>query len=250
MTTKSMNGTAHERRVEKAVSDLDLMLYLDEELSTERHEQVRRAITRDEVLRSKLSALEVSSAIVREQALDAAANIDFADSIMAKIMATDAVVSLDERDAAPGEQQPRVTSANDTHDVRLEKLPSRANASNASNASNDNARGIFALVALAVAAAAGFMIWGRLASNPSAAPTAPMAMVTTQEVAPATAPVELPSAPAAEAEVAEEQEMGVEVAAVDFGSKVGTIFYVETEAATSKHTTTVVWLTDSDGEEK
>jgi hypothetical protein len=44
--------------------------------------------------------------------------------------------------------------------------------------------------------------------------------------------------------------MGVEVAAVDFGSRVGTIFYVETEAATSRHTTTVVWLTDSDGEEK
>ena len=71
MTTKSMNGTAHEPQVDKAVSDLDLMLYLDGELSIERHEQVRRAITRDEILRSKLSALEVSSTLVRERALDA-----------------------------------------------------------------------------------------------------------------------------------------------------------------------------------
>ncbi len=246
MTTKSMNGTAHERRVEKAVSDLDLMLYLDGELSTERHEQVRRAITRDEVLRSKFHALEVASSIVRERAVDAAANIDFADSVMAKIMAKDAVVSLDERDTAPGEGQPRETSANDTQGVRLEKLEARA------KASNDNARGIFALAALAVAAAASLMIWGRLAPNPSVAPAEPLAMVTTQEIAPAAPPVEMLSAPAGEtpADVAEDQEMGVEVAAVDFGSRVGTIFYVETEAATSRHTTTVVWLTDSDGEEK
>jgi len=75
-------------------------------------------------------------------------------------------------------------------------------------------------------------------------------MVTTPEVAPAAPPVEIQPAPAAEAEAEEADEVGVEVAAVDFGSKVGTIFYVPTESATSKHTTTVVWLTDTDGEEK
>jgi hypothetical protein len=41
-----------------------------------------------------------------------------------------------------------------------------------------------------------------------------------------------------------EGDVGVEVAAVDFGSRIGTIFYVPTEAATSNHTTTVVWLAD------
>ncbi len=248
MTTKSMNGTAHERHVEKPVSDLDLMLYLDGELSAERHEQVRRALSRDKVLRSKFEALEVSSTIVRERALDAAANIDFADAVMAKILANDAAVSLDERDAAPVMQASRETSADDKPPLRLEKLGTRT------SPSNDNSRGIFALVALAVAAAASFMIWGRLAPNPSAAPSQPLAMITTQEIAPATPPVELPAAPVApapegDAEAVEDQ-MGVEVAAVDFGSKVGTIFYVPTEAATSKHTTTVVWLTDPDGEEK
>jgi len=241
-----MNGTAHEPRVEKAVSDLDLMLYLDGELSTERHEQVRRAMTRDEVLRNKLSALEVSSAIVRERAVDAAANIDFADAVMAKIMANDGAVSLDERDVAPGEKPPVQTSANDTQNVRLKKLEART------KASNDNARGIFALAALAVAAAASLMIWGRLAPNPSVAPAEPIAMVTTPEAARVAPPVEMPPAPVGETlpDTAEDQGMGVEVAAVDFGSRVGTIFYVETEAATSRHTTTVVWLTDSDGEEK
>jgi hypothetical protein len=246
VTTKSMNGTAHERHLEKAVSDLDLMLYLDGELSADRHEEVRCAIARDKVLRNKLSALEITSSIIRERAVDAAANIDFTDSVMAKIMASDAAVSLDERDAAPIVDQPKESSPEQAQPVRLEKLGAQT------RASNDNARGIFALVALAVAAAASFLVWGRLAPNPSTAATAPIAMVTTQEVAPAKPPVELPAAPAneAEPEAIDDQEMGVEVASVDFGSQVGAIFYVPTEAATSKHTTTVVWLTDPDGEEK
>jgi len=246
VTTKSMNGTAQERRVEKPISDLDLMLYLDGELSGERQEQVRRAITRDDVLRNKLEALELSSAIVRERADDAGANIDFADAVMARISANNSDVALDERDAAPVVQTTGEIAAADAAPVRLEKLGSPV------KPSNDNARGIFALAALAVAAAASFMIWSRLAPNPSTAPAEPVAMVTTQEIAPAAPPVELQPAPigVAEADVTEDQQVGVEVAAVDFGSKVGTIFYVETEAATSKHTTTVVWLTDPDGEEK
>lgn len=244
MTTKSMNGTAHERHIEQPISDLDLMLYLDGELSAGRHDEVRRALTRDKVLRSKLSALEVTSTIIRERAVDAAANIDLADSVMAKILAGDAAVSLDQRDIAPVLEQSQDSSTQQTEPVRLEKLGAR------SQPSNDNARSIFALVALAVAAAASFMVWGRLAPNPST--TAPIAMVTTQEVAPAKPPAELPMQPAIapEPETVEEPEVGVEVAAVDFGSKVGTVFYVPTEAAASTHTTTVVWLTDTDGEEK
>lgn len=243
MTTKSMNGTAHERHVEKDISDLDLMLYLDGELSAQRHDEVRRAVTQDKVLRNKLAALELSSTLVRERALDAAANIDFADAVMARILSADAVVALDARDAAP-ETNP--TSEDKPAPVRLEKLGAPA------EASNDNARRVFALVALAVAAAASFMIWGRLAPNPATMVNEPVAMVTTPEIVRPTPPVEMPAAPANEAdtEADEDLEPGVEVASVDFGSQVGTIFYVPTEAATSKHTTTVVWLTDPDGEEK
>jgi anti-sigma factor RsiW len=241
-----MNGTAHDRHVEPPVSDLDLMLYLDGELSRDRHDEVRRALTRDKVLRGKLSALEISSAIVRERASDVAANIDFADAVMAQITSSKSDVSLDERDKAPAMLQAQETPAPGVSGIRLDKLGERT------KPTNDNARGIFALAAIAVAAAAGLMIWGRMAPSPSTAPTAPVAMVTTPEVAPVMPQVEVQPAPAVEteAEVAEDQEMGVEVAAVDFGSKVGTIFYVPTEAATSKHTTTVVWLTDPDGEEK
>lgn len=244
MTTKSMNGTAHERHLEPSISDLDLMLYLDGELSADRHDEVRRALTRDQVLRKKLSALEVTATIIRERAVDAAANIDLADSVMAKILADDAAVSLDQRDLAPVLDQSQDASTHPAETVRLEKLGAR------SQPSNDNARSIFALVALAIAAAASFMVWGRLAPNPST--HAPVAMVTTQEVAPAKPPAELPPQPtiAPEPEAVEEPEVGVEVAAVDFGSKVGTVFYVPTEAAASTHTTTVVWLTDTDGEEK
>lgn len=243
MTTKSMNGTAHERHVEKDISDLDLMLYLDGELSAQRHDEVRRAVTQDKVLRNKLAALELSSTIVRERALDAAANIDFADSVMARILSADAVVALDARDAAP---ETNATPGDKPAPVRLEKLGAPP------AASNDNARRVFALVALAVAAAASFMIWGRLAPNPAAMSNEPVAMATTPEIVRPTPPVEMPAAPAneAETEADEDQEPGVEVASVDFGSQVGTIFYVLTEAATSKHTTTVVWLTDPDGEEK
>lgn len=239
-----MNGTAHERHIEQPVSDLDLMLYLDGELSADRHDEVRRALTRDKVLRSKLSSLEITSSIIRERAVDAAANIDLADSVMATILAGDAAVSLDERDVAPIIESSQESPTDEAEPVRLEKLNTR------SQPSNDNSRSIFAFVALAVAAAAAFMVWGRLA--PNASPTAPLAMVTTQEVAPAKPPAELPPQPAIapEQETVEEPEVGVEVAAVDFGSKVGTVFYVETEAATTKHTTTVVWLTDPDGEEK
>lgn len=246
MTTKSMNGTAHDRHVEAPISDLDLMLYFDGELESDRHEEVRRAIARDKVLRGKLESLELSSAIVRERALDAAANIDFADAVMAQIAADKSDVSLDERDKAPVMQAAPEILASSASAVRLEKLGQRT------KPSNDNARGIFALAAIAVAAAAGLMIWGRFAPAPSTAPTAPVAAVTTPEVAPVAAPTEMEPAPSSDvaAEVAQDEEMGVEVAAVDFGSRVGAIFYVPTEAATSKHTTTVVWLTDPDGEEK
>ncbi len=241
MTTKSMNGTAHNQHVEPRVSDLDLMLYLDGELEAERHEEVHQAISSSKVLRSKLAALDLSSNIVMEQALGAAANIDFADVVMARI-ATNEEVTLDARDLPPGS---KIVAA-DIAAVRLDKLDKK------SSPSNDNARGIFALAAFAVAAAAGLMIWGRVAPSISTTSIAPMAMTTTAEIAPVVAMAEPAAEPIADtvAAAGEEQEaMGVEVAAVDFGSKVGTIFYVPTEEA-SKHTTTVVWLTDPDGEEK
>lgn len=241
MTTKSMNGTAHNQHVEPHVSDLDLMLYLDGELEAERHEEVHQAISSSKVLRSKLAALDVASNIVSEQALGAAANIDFADAVMARI-AADQQITLDARDVAPASKMSEIVAP-----VRLDKLSPK------SSPSNDNARGIFALAAFAVAAAAGLMIWGRVAPSFSTTSSAPVAMTTTAEVAPVVAvpaPAAEPMIDTVAAAGEEQEEVGVEVAAVDFGSKVGTIFYVPSDAVNSKHTTTVVWLTDTDGEEK
>jgi hypothetical protein len=245
VTTKSMNGTAHDRRAESPVSDLDLMLYLDGELSDDRHEEVRRTITRDKVLRGKLDALELSSTILRERVSDAAINIDLTDAVMAQIASHKSDVSLDERDNAPVAREVQAIVAPIAPTVSLDKLGSRT------KPSNDNARGIFALAAFAVAAAAGLMIWGRMAPAPSTEPTPHVAVVATPEVPNGAAPTEeIEPAKGADAvaDSTQDEEVGVEVAAVDFGSRVGTIFYVPTEAATSKHTTTVVWLTDPDGD--
>jgi hypothetical protein len=54
--------------------------------------------------------------------------------------------------------------------------------------------------------------------------------------------VEKPPAPPVESASAEsESEHGVEVAAVDFGAHMGSIFYVPTDAVAGA-TTTVVWV--------
>jgi hypothetical protein len=77
----------------------------------------------------------------------------------------------------------------------------------------------------------------------SQTPEAPIAaMTSTPEQIPA------PPAPVKAAEPTPspdaDDEHGVEVAAVDFGARMGTIFYVPTGAAASNATTTVVWLND------
>jgi hypothetical protein len=85
------------------------------------------------------------------------------------------------------------------------------------------------------------MIWGRaglqpeVASNPSPAQTTAARPLIVTPPAPAKA---VDSAPDAD------DEHGVEVAAVDFGARMGSIFYVPTGSAASNATTTVVWLND------
>lgn len=235
MTTKTMNGEAHPSRVKPPPTDLELMMYVDGELDPAREHEVRQALLRDGTLRSKVSALELSASILRENVESSTSGFDLTDAVMAQI-AVDVSTKQDPRDAAPGS---------------LEALPSAgvdATAGLGSRApSNDNARGIFALAALAVAAAAGLLIWGRMAPDASHPSNAPVAMVTTAEEAPMAATPTPPTEPRpAATDEAEEgdTEVGVEVAAVDFGTRIGTIFYVPTEAATSNHTTTVVWLAD------
>jgi anti-sigma factor RsiW len=91
---------------------------------------------------------------------------------------------------------------------------------------NDNARGLWVIAAFAAAAAAALLLWSRgsttsdHAVSSSRTPSAPL------------------SAPAPHEEV----EHGVEVSAVDFGARMGAVFYVSSDNAAA--TTTVVWLSD------
>lgn len=206
----------------KPPSDLELMLYADGELDAERAAAVEAylaelASSAQRAPQAKLAALGVVSGIVREGALEAASPADgIADAVMAQIAAEGA--------ASPA--QPAKAA------VELRPTARRA-------PSNDNARGIFALAAIAVAAAAGMMLWGRAEPKPQARTPEKSYVVE----ATASAPLQVKTAEAPKPEG--DGEHGVEVAAVDFGARLGTIFYVAADAApASQQTTTVVWLSD------
>ena len=204
-------------------SDLELMLYADGELDEERRFAVEAYLVRSPAGSAKVSALNLVSGIVREQSLGSAAGADgIADAVMAKLTTNGA-------------------GAASTIPTKPSPIKALAGAPRAKPA-NDNSRGIYALAALAVAAAAGLMLWGRMDTS-SQAPERPVAaMPATPEQLPALPP----PAKAAEATPSPDVEdaPGVEVAAVDFGARMGTIFYVPTGAAASNATTTVVWLND------
>lgn len=208
-------------------SDLELMLYADGELEGERFSAVEAFLAREAGARRKLSSLGLVSGLVREQVIASASPADgIADALMAQIAAeagTNGVVH-----AAP----------TPLREVASPMQVSRI-ATQAAKPANDNSRGIFFLAAIAAAAA--LMIWGRaslqpeVASNPSPAQTTAAQPLVVTPPAPAKV---VDSAPDAD------DEHGVEVAAVDFGARMGSIFYVPTGSAASNATTTVVWLND------
>jgi hypothetical protein len=68
--------------------------------------------------------------------------------------------------------------------------------------------------------------------------------------APEPAPVVADRLGSASAGADDEVKPGVEVAAVDFGARMGTIFYVPTGSTPSSTMTTVVWLSDDGTGEK
>ncbi|WP_434043112.1 MULTISPECIES: anti-sigma factor family protein [Sorangium] len=216
-------------------TDLELMLYVDGELDEARHRQVEDHVLHDPRCRAKVAGLVTASDMIRASALASGAGDSIADAVMAKIgegavakIGEGAVAKIDGGAAA----RPLAVSPSGE--------PPRSPARPRGAPANDNARGIFALTALAVAAAAALMVWGRMDVE---APTAALPARTVPEAlapAPAAPPSEPAAAPSAEGEIAR----GVEIAAVDFGARMGTIFYVPREAVASGPTTTVVWLSD------
>lgn len=207
-------------------TDLELMLYVDGELDEARHRQVEEHVLHDPSCRAKVLGLLTAGDMIRESALSSSVADGIADQVMAKIREEQGESAGGEsgaagrlEGAAPPAESPRIRQS-------LRKSPA-----------NDNARTIVTLTALAVAAAAALMVWGRTETEPpSAALPAPI-----EVLAPPKATSSEPAAPpSAEGEL----EPGVEVAAVDFGARMGTIFYVPREAVASGPTTAVVWLSD------
>lgn len=215
-------------------SDLELMQYFDGELDEPRRSAVAAFLGADLQARNKLTGLRITSAIVQNEALSSAAADGIADLVMARIAAEprelSAPAALDTRPSAGAAQLP----------VQLVTRSTPA---------NDNSRRIFALLGtLAAAAAAVFALWGR----PGAAPTepvrpGPIAAIAAPTTPPASTSVE-PEIDAAGLTADIDVEHGVEVAAVDFGAHMGSIFYVPSGSIEAKRVTTVVWLADDAGE--
>lgn len=221
------NAPAGGAHLPGSPTDLELMAYFDGELEEPRRSAVEAFLSADLGAQNKVAGLRITSGILQSQA-EALSDADgIADLVMAKISA-EAMAPAREANVLP--------------------FPVMATPKTSAPA-NDNARRIFAaLGVLAVAAAAAFALWGR-SSAPALDP------VRSAPVAAAIPPSTLPTPTAADPEIdaasvnAEaDTEHGVEVAAVNFGAHMGSIFYVPSGSIEAKRTTTVVWLADDAGE--
>lgn len=243
----------------KAPTDLELMMYFDGELDEPRLSEVRTFVEGAGPARSKLAGLGLGSELLRESALARAASADdLTDLIMAKVTGSAPaakertnVVAIGDakksKDAAPLHlggpklKEPALTEVTG---------PLKDSAS-----ANENGRVIFGLAAMAAAAAAALFIWGRTPGGPDtptkqpaqqAEAPADMPAGDSDRLAGAPTSTEAPfqSAPGVDpaGEDEEDAPRSVEVAAVDFGSRPGLIYYVSGEDKPTS--TTVVWVRD------
>jgi hypothetical protein len=224
-------------------TDLELMLYADGELEEGRCREVEAYVTRDARCRAKVAGLEVVGAVFRERAGGTSAADDIADAVMARIqvearsgMSAGARATVNGTD---GSGEARAVGSTELSSLAGGAAPKAASTSFEHRPANDNARRIFTLAALAVAAAAAMMIWGRTEGEPPPIASTVRPSAVTVEV-----PLQPEPAPTVLAEPASAAHPGVEVAAVDFGARMGTIFYIPSGSAASSETTTVVWLSD------
>jgi negative regulator of sigma E activity len=220
-------STSNTEERQEAISDEQLMRYLDGELGDEAEAQLEARLVAkrddDSDARDKLAGLELVGGLLRESVEEDMRGGDLVDSIMAEIEAghadelPDSVAALQQTGALqPGDKSPLVGKA----------------------AANDNARNIYMVAAAAAAVAAGLWFYSgtpaetRTASLPPAA--TPAASGLPQPAAETTAEV----APDAD------DEPAVEIASVDFGSgQAGSVFHIS-GGDTAASSTTVLWVTD------
>jgi hypothetical protein len=219
------------------------MLYADGELEEGRCREVEAYVTRDARCRAKVAGLEIVGAVFRERAGETSAADGIADAVMARIQEeARSGASAGARatvNGADGSGEARAVGSAELSSIAGGAVPKATSTPFEHKPANDNARRIFTLAALAVAAAAAMMIWGRTEGEPP-----PIASTVRPAATAVEAPVQPEPTPTVLAEPAPAAQPGVEVAAVDFGVRVGTIFYIPTGSAASSETTTVVWLSD------
>jgi len=221
-------------------TDLELMMYADGELDAARAAEVARFLEGSAPAQGKLFGLSVLSLHVEKEA-DRVATAFSADDIVARVM------KAVEAEGA-SEKKKHAASVVSIGAAKSKSLPAPA---------NDNSRLIFALAGLAAAAAVALGVWGRgagptkasddstvVAASPQASMEPPKAAAVSgaNDASPQMASNKNPPSPV-QANTPESSTPAVAVAAVDFGTKTGAVYYVpsDTPGATA---TTVVWVTD------
>ncbi|MBK6517713.1 MAG: hypothetical protein IPG04_27240 [Polyangiaceae bacterium] len=224
-----------------APTDLELMMYFDGELDEPRASEVRAFVEGSARARQKLDGLSLVGVAVEERARARESSFpDLTDSIMARVSAEAAGRTADA-------QEPHADRAPEAPPVRPKPLDTPKKLEIAAPAANDNGRLIFGLAAFAAVAAAALFMWGR---SPEPAPSvaagsapelAPLDSALAAPVADAPTSSQRPSPPPSAPED-EAPPPSAEVAAVDFGSRNGMVYYVA--VANQPTTTTVVWVRD------
>lgn len=214
-------------------SDEELMMLLDGELDEPRRAEVASWAGSDAELGGKLDGLGLVSSLVREGAgVDSRAD-GIADAVMAEL------------------ESPRAASGG----AEVVALPTRAGRRGrwlgGASAANDNSRHILWMAGLAAAVAAGLFFWSRAGIKDmpltDGSPATAGASATAVALGPSGSgpePKWLPPAATAEQGADEGATPVVEVAAVDFGTNTGSVFYVSTGASQANTTTAVIWVTD------
>ncbi len=215
-------------------TDLELMMYADGELTEPRASEVARFLEASDSSKEpaqKLRGMTIVGDLVREHSARMA-TAHAADDIVASVMKAIAA-------AAPLASQPKTVSLKsasvDTSAIGGAKAPA-----------NDNNRFIYGLAGIAAAAAVALGMWGRNPPSPQATGREPVVREIPSMVAPSpTVAMVKPGTPdgaGPDPSSEAQDEPSVKVASVDFGAKMGTIYYVPKD--TRGATTTVVWLAD------
>jgi anti-sigma factor RsiW len=222
----------------KPPTDLEWMMFHDGELEPSRQAELQALLDGDEQAAAKLRGMNALGVFVRETAGKAQLP-DLSDAIMK------GVADFDQAEAKL-EARPKLSTkpAETAKPAQVLSLTPKSPAKSAS-AANDNGRLLFGLTGLAAAAAVALFVWGRSATDAPLAQVPSEPRVAADEVA--AAEPAAPTLAAAPSKPVQQQEEDrglppVEVASVDFGSRIGAVYYVDEPRGGA--TTTVVWLAD------